>query len=35
MQMVPMNIQKMDKIFVAFSYNWLIVTNLENDSSLG
>lgn len=28
---VPMNIEKMDKTFVAFSYDWLIRTNLEND----
>ena len=28
--MVPMNIQRMDKTFVAFSYNGLIFTNLEN-----
>ena len=30
MHMVPMNIQRMDKTFVAFSYNGLIFTNLEN-----
>lgn len=27
--MVPINIQKMNKTFVAFSYNGFIFTNLE------
>ena len=30
MHIVPMNIQRMDKTFVAFSYNGLRFTNLEN-----
>ena len=30
MHIVPMNIQRMDKTFVAFSYNGLIFTNLKN-----